>query len=316
MKKFLIYAIIPALIAGFFSLAPKIYDIAKEPSAELAYTITTGPELQVGSNFRRILSIRITNAGKKSLHGVQANLVLSSGSIESFRVQDPSGLSPQVKEAGNSISVTVSTFHPKEHFALSAMTLIPNMSVSEEFNLRSDEVLGRLTKETGEKKKPLDIIGAVLSSFSVFFMIIVFYLRVRQKGVFPGYDREDIIFFIFVRLGLTQLTETIRFTSAELKYIRAADVLMEHGLRADPETKSRCITALECFFLIPGIAKSSLAAAGQDLALLLGSDTAADRIAKVKELAKRQTGDKDIRHRIEQYIRTATSHEFGKEPET
>lgn len=306
MRKFLLYAILPALIAGLFSLAPKIYDIAKEPSAELVYAITSGPELQVGSKFRRILSIRITNAGKKSLHDVQADLVLPSGSIESSRVQVSSGLRPDVKEIGNAISISVKTLHPKEQFAVSAMTLIPNTSVIEDFHLRSNEVLGRKAKETGEKKKALDIIGALSSGISVFVMSMMFFVYIRKRGGFPGYDREDIIFYIFVRLGLTQLSDQIRFAGVSLKYIRAADILLEYALRGDPEVKAKCITALECLFLVPNIVPSSLKAIEQDMAILVGGDNAKDKISKIKQVSKSAASDKGIRQIIEQYIDKAT----------
>ena len=108
LKKFLLYALLPALIAGAFSIAPKVYDILKEPNAKLDYLITKGPELQGQDGYRRILSLVVTNSGKKPLHKLKAHLSLPVGAFEAVRLQDDSGINPDFKKTGqlNSVRAT------------------------------------------------------------------------------------------------------------------------------------------------------------------------------------------------------------------
>ena len=85
-KQILLIAIIPALVAGAFSIAPKLYDEFSRPQANLIYKISTGPDLQTGSSNQRIYSISISNIGKKILTDIVGALQLSGGSIKNSAV--------------------------------------------------------------------------------------------------------------------------------------------------------------------------------------------------------------------------------------
>ena len=113
-RKILLYAIAPAVIAGLFSVAPKIYDIVIEPNAELTYRIINGPELAINDGFRKIIAISVTNTGKKPLTDVKAILELPLGKLEKLGVSEKSGLAPSIQETTKTASVGVSTFFPGE----------------------------------------------------------------------------------------------------------------------------------------------------------------------------------------------------------
>ena len=55
----------PALVAGAFSLAPKLYDIATEPRAELTFRKIIGPAVQTAEGRTQILSVSAINSGKR-----------------------------------------------------------------------------------------------------------------------------------------------------------------------------------------------------------------------------------------------------------
>lgn len=66
-KKVILYAIIPAIIAGLFAVIPKIYDEINEPKALLGYSIIQGPSLGVDGVNKSIVTIQTRNLGKKVL---------------------------------------------------------------------------------------------------------------------------------------------------------------------------------------------------------------------------------------------------------
>jgi hypothetical protein len=299
IKKAIPYAIIPALIAGIFSIAPKLYDIATEPNTRLTYTLTRGPELELQGQYRRITSVKVQNAGKKALHNVQAETNLPSGSFESFRVQESSGLHPNVKESKNAISVEVDTFHPNEDFTIVTMELVPNSNTVEHFLLRSKEVLGEQAFESREKKKPSDIIGAILSGVSVFVMAVL--ILVKRHSL-SGPEREDNIYYSIMRIGLADLSQEIRFLKGPLTYMRTADILLEQGLQGDDATREKCLKVLKCFLLIGNMTSSSRKIVEENIKILAGKSFSAEELASIKNHGTSLFGSSNVRQKIDQFI--------------
>ena len=299
MKKLAFYAILPAMIAGLFSLAPKLYDIATEPKVELTYTVTRGPELGSEGQYRRITSVKAVNSGKRALHHLQAELKLPSGGFEGYRVQESSGLRPNVRESKATISVEIGTLHPKEDFTIVAMALIPDLTTVEQLHLRSDEVLGKKDDVQEEKKKSLDIIGAILSGFSVFAMAVI----LARKGYsLLGLWREDIIFYLFMRLGLTEISDQIKLSRDPVTYLRAADILLDLGLRQDEDIRAKCLKGLKCLLLIDNIARSSLKVVEQNIRTLSGKSYSFDELTRLKKHSTSSFGSSNIREKIDNYI--------------
>lgn len=298
LKKLLLYAIVPAIIAGSFSIAPKLYDIVTEPNAKLTFSVTRGPELESGGQYRRITSVRVVNSGKKALHHVQSEFNLPLGNFESFRLQESSGLRPNIKESKTAISVEINTLHPREDFTMVAMELIPDLKTVAKFHLRSDEVLGS-HEVAPEKNKYLDIFGALLSGMSVFLMVVILS---RKRSFLFRPEREDNIFYLLMRLGITEITEKIKFSSAPLTYLRSADILLELGSRGDEETREKCIKALKCLLLIGNIAPSSLNVIEGNIQRLSGNSYSPDEIKAIKKHATSIFKASSIREKIDNYI--------------
>ena len=301
LKKTVLYAIIPAVIAGLFSFAPKLYDLITVEKAELTYNITDGPALEDGNNFKKIYSITILNNGKKTLSNIQAEL-LTDGKIEKIQIQDSSGLKPSITETSKSLSIAILKLHPKENLGISAMLQVPNSSNTIEFNLRSDEIVGsaNISPEEEEKRsKKTDMLGAILASVSVFLMVILvfsgkssFLKRLSRHG-----DREDNLYYIALRLNIYELKEEIYKSNNKLTYMRASDFLMQIG-KEQENNKDKCIRALKCLLLIGNIASWSKLIIKRNLKEL--DNTIDDKtIAEIEKVSKKISGIIDMRDEID-----------------
>lgn len=302
MKKFLLYAVLPALIAGGFSIAPKVYDIVREPNARLNYVISKGPELQGQDGYRRIVSVVVTNTGKKPLHKVKAQLNLPSGTFEAVRLQDESGLNPDIKKTINEIHISADTVHPNEKFSIVAMALSSDNKVNEVFQLRSDEVLGVETKEKEGKKGWKELLGGISSGLSVLLMA-AFFVSSRRIGS-DGYGREDAIYYILMRNGLHALSDSIKFCKEgeNITYLRTADILLDASLRGDSETKNKCIFALKCLLLQPNMAHTSRNAIVSNIKILSGDQFPETEIENIKARASSK-----LRENIDAYLENPAS---------
>lgn len=180
-KKVFYYAIVPALIAGLFAIAPKLYEIATEPNAELKYNLIKGPEIQVENGFQSIFSVVVQNTGKKALTNVSATLNVKNGKFESYKVQDKNGIKLQVNANESKIEVLVDKLFASESFSTSILMLSSVPDFKPEFSLRSGEVLGQ-EKATNLKKENsfTGILGAMLSALSVFITAIYITSKVKN----------------------------------------------------------------------------------------------------------------------------------------
>lgn len=284
-QKILLYAIVPAVIAGLFSVAPKIYDIVVEPNAELTYRITDGPELSINDGFRKIVALSVTNSGKKPLTDVKAVLALSSGKLEKVAVSEASGLAPAVQETSHTASVSIATFFPGETITISAMVLTAQSNIKPNFLLRSKETLGKLTEEeTTKRTTKLDFLGALFAGFSVFFMSTFMLLKVKRGFPF-GDDKQDILFYIAARFKLHSITEDMKLASTELTYRRMADILLAHGLIANGEDRENTVSALKCLLLIDRMASFSREVVIDNLKVLEGEDFSDEEIDLISRKA-------------------------------
>src|SRR5574340_464365 len=128
-KKVILFAIIPALIAGIFSIAPKAYDIFMQPKANLEYKITDGPGLELSGKWRKVVSVKNTNSGKLTLKNLQSELIVKNGIIEASTVKDNVGLHPTISTNQSKVDVKINNLHPNENFSVSAMVLLDSPNV-------------------------------------------------------------------------------------------------------------------------------------------------------------------------------------------
>lgn len=305
INKVLLFAVVPALIAGLFSVAPKLYDIATEPKADLSYEITSSPDLETEGKHRRIFSVRIENTGKKPLSDISAVFKIDNGIIEKQKVYETSSLNPKVSESNSSLSVNISKLHPNEQFSISALIQSVTDNVAPIFNLRSSEALGK-PKEVDSKIKSsnnFEFLGAVLAGLSVFLMTIV----VSRKpalllSVLSFNDKQDILFYITARLGLTSISSEMQFLGKNLSYLRMADILLAHGLVSEKDNKEKCIMALKCLILVKDIAERSKQVVINNLKTLEGEDYSDNEILLLSSKSASIDDAIAFRENIDKYI--------------
>ncbi|KLQ25751.1 MULTISPECIES: hypothetical protein [Citrobacter] len=250
-KQVFLYALTPALIAGFFSVLPKLYDIAVEPKAELTYSVTNGPEIQASDSFQRIVSITIKNSGKRYLTKISADLSVNKGVVQAYKLYDLRGLEPKVSSLSDTLKIELQKMHPNEQFVISALLSSDTSNINPDFTLRSEEILGTITKDA-DSKKDNSISGGILAGIAVFIMSILFLGRFSKP---VSYYKQDFMFYITARLGLPEISKVIGFDDSNVTYLRMADILLAHGLLC--KDRSRFITALKSLLLIKNMASTS-----------------------------------------------------------
>mgnify|MGYP000882118176 CR=1 FL=1 len=92
LKQLLLYAIVPALVAGLFSIAPKVYEVIFETKASLDYVLSTGPQITADGAVQQVVSVRVSNAGKKPLTSITAELSVPGATLLATSVENTSGL--------------------------------------------------------------------------------------------------------------------------------------------------------------------------------------------------------------------------------
>jgi hypothetical protein len=301
-KKVLLYAIGPAVIAGLFSIAPKLYDIATEPKAELTYSSIIGPELHSESGVRKIIAIAIENSGKRPLSNVTASLTVDSGRIEAHKIQEGSGLKLSSGVTDREVSLAVLKLHPGEKFSLSALVLNTAPALSPHFALRSDEVLGSQKEVTGTQKKELSsILGAFGTAASVFAMALAFMLKAARSG-FGFHFKKDIIFYIPARLGLPITVNEMLSANGNMTYLRMADMLLAHGTTSDANGKQKAVTALKCMLLIKDMANTSRSIVLENLRVLEGKCFNESELQNIGESAVSVGDILTLRRQIDEII--------------
>ena len=256
-KKTILYAIVPAIIAGIFAVSPKLYDELTEPQAVLEYDISKGPILNTDSGYKSIYSIRVSNNGKKPLTEINA-LIKNNGTIEAINTYENTGLSPTIKDTPT--TVTVKTLHPGESFTISLMLVTPNNSNQLDFILRSKEILGTLFKpdDAGRTKK-LDICSGIASALSVFIMALYFMSRAKGgKSLGPfNTHKTDILFYIAAKYGFTDIVKQLGINEENVTYLRFGDMLYATAILDESDIRKNAIMALKCMLLIEKMAETS-----------------------------------------------------------
>lgn len=304
VTKTILWAIIPAIVAGAFSVAPTIYEQLSQPESHLAYSMTEGPCIGVDGKYRRIFSIRIVNSGKTILKHVVGQVLLQSGGIEGFNILEETGLKHKSASNDSVISLEIEILHPGEDLTVSAMILSSVADESPTFTLRSDEVLGSVDSlNMDEEPGRLDSIGAILAGGSVFLMTILSFKIARRRIMGYGHKREDIVFHILVKLGLTSLSNELKFLDRRITYLRTSDVLLSHGLNGTDQDREAAIAGLKCILLINNISDDSIVIVIDNLKTLEGDSFSSDEVRAIRE-GSVTIGDAGlIRTRVAEFVR-------------
>lgn len=208
IKKFLLYSIAPAIVAGLFSVAPIVYEQTSEPKASLTFKIVDGPKILVDNAQQQVTSITLKNNGSKPLNSASLNISFQTGTILTYSTSSPSGLKLEVNNIGTSISASTPRMLESESFSITLLTKTPNNTslIPPVINARSNETLG--TKEsisTGSAWPKSASVGASLAAISVFFMSAFF--QAKNVLVGGGKSRTDMIFYIAIATNTESLIE-------------------------------------------------------------------------------------------------------------
>lgn len=314
LKGVFFYAVLPALIAGGFAIAPKLYDIATEPKASLSYTSTAGPAVRLSSGVKQIVSTTVWNDGKRPLSDVKLIITPGAGTeIEASTFEQTTGLSFEKLENENRTAYGVSGLLPGEKFSVAAMLTAQGEVNLPEVSIRSEEVLGSITEtQIKPESSNIDFAGALLASFSVFAMSIVLGRKIRGGGLPSIGGKQDVLFFIPARLKLPEIANEMRLADTNLTYLRMADILLAHGIESDGDIKTRTIKALKCMLLVEGIAESSIQIIKDNLKILEEEEFSQDEIKLLREKSISVSHQSKLRNNINDYITSSaeflTSH--------
>lgn len=286
-KKIFFYAIIPAIIAGIFAVAPKLYDEFTEPKSVLDYQITKGPILSEGNIQKAIYAINIRNDGEKPLTSVLA-LINTKNDIEAITTYENTGLNPMVNKNTKPYTISVDTLHPDESFSISLMLIAQNEQPTINIVLRSKEVLGTLEKSNKpEEKKSLDFISALATGTSVFVMALFIMSRIKRNDFAPLLtEKPHILFYIAARLGLIDIVDKYGIDEGDITFLRFGDLLLAKGINCDNEQKEKIVLALKSLLLIDQIASGSKKQIERNIKILEGNDYSQEEIELIKSNAK------------------------------
>ena len=276
LKQVLLYAIAPAAIAGLFSVAPKIYEVAVEPKANLRYAITSGPQIATEGTIQKVFSVKIRNAGKRALTSINAELITPGSVLLAYSVENSTGLKIEQHKQDDRIIVQLSKALEGESFSISALVKSTESPIDPQFRIRSDEVLGQAEEAVnpgGDIRTTVwGALGAALSVLAMSFAA----LQVVKKVVLP--TKRSRILYITSAMQDDAFIESVRREGAELTYLQFADMLLAYG-RTSEANVPNAVLALKCLQSFDRINDKSREIAQRNLqCLLTSSSSAPDRI--------------------------------------
>lgn len=309
LKGVFFYAILPALIAGAFAVAPKLYDIVTEPKASLSFLSTAGPVVRLSSGVKQIVSTSVWNNGRRPLSDVKFILSPESDTtIEAATFEQTTGISYKVLENSTHTTYEVPGLLPGEKFSVAVMLTAKEQVKLPQVSARSKETLGVTSEAQFQpKSSKIDFAGAVLASLSVFSMAIALRKRIRSGGL-PGIGgKQDVLFFIPARLKLPEIANEMRLADTRLTYLRMADILLAHGLKSESDARDRTIMALKCMLLVEGIAESSLRVIEENLRILEEDGFSQDEVKLLRDRSVSVSDQAKLRKHINNFITSAAA---------
>ncbi|WP_157670357.1 hypothetical protein [Chitinibacter sp. GC72] len=243
LRNVFFYAILPALIAGIFSVAPKLYEIATEPKASLRFLSTAGPVVRLSSGAKQIVSTSVWNDGRRPLTKVKFILSPEPGTkLEATGFEQTTGLTYKILESSSNTTYEVDGLLPGERFSVAVMLTAEGQMRLPQISVRTEETLGSAAETIPtQKSSNIELAGALLTSLSVFAMSIVMGKKLRSGAFSTTGSKQDVLFFIPARLQLPDISNEMRLANMSLTYLRMADILLAHGLESKGDTRQRTV---------------------------------------------------------------------------
>jgi hypothetical protein len=281
LKQVLLYAITPALIAGLFSIAPKLYEVATEPRAVLQYTLVLGPAITVDGSLQQVVSARVSNSGKRTLTSLRGELSIPGGTVVASSIENGSGLPIDSKQSSDKVVVSVPKILEGEAFFISALLKSNKTGNQPTFLLRSEETLGKQEQPTTSAFKDIrpTLLSALLAALSVLTMALFALIRLKS-AILP--TKRNAILYIARATKLDSFVQAVLREGDDITYMDFADMLLALGREGDEESKSSAIAGLTCLLALESMANHSRNIAKRNLEVLSGQ--AVLRASKAEKL--------------------------------
>lgn len=268
LKQILLYAIAPAVIAGLFSVAPKIYEVAVEPKADLRYVITSGPQITTDGSIQQVISVKVKNAGKKPLTSISAELITPNAMLLAYSINNSTGLRIEHRKQDDRIIVQLSKALEGESFSVSALVKSTASPIDPQFRLRSDEVLGHPEENVNPRKElNTTLFGALGAALSVLAMSLAA-LQMIKRVVLPR--KRSSILYIASAMQDEAFIESVRREGDEIRYLQFADMLLTYG-RSSEKARDKAAIALTCLHAIESMSDRSRELTRRNLGCLASS---------------------------------------------
>lgn len=273
LKQILLYAILPAIVAGIFSIAPKAYEVIFETKANLEYSITSGPQIAADGVIQQVVSVRVVNSGKKPLTAISAELSVPGASLLAASVENSSGLSIDQKRTDNKALIHLHKALPGESFSISVLAKSTAGAIEPRIVVRSDEVLGRPSEPaTPDKDLKRTLLGALSAALSVLAMAL---FAIRKLPSFIKQSKRAAIMYVTLACQDRSFTETVQRAGEDVTYMQFADLLLAHG-RTSLESRGRAIAGLKSLRAVKDMATNSRLVVQRNLDLLVAGDAGAE----------------------------------------
>lgn len=303
--RILLFVLGPALVAGIFSVAPKIYDEVTKTRTELTYSIFSGPAVPVPNGYRRIFAVSLQDSGKSALSDVNIEITVLRGEIEILEL-DKNMLRPS-KTSGNPTVISIKRMLPTDGLTASIMTMSPTSDSALEINARSNEVVG-VPMESIKKGREFGFLD-ILFPFLAVGAMAIFYLTIRRRGELDiseePIERVEIVLYILMLSGVTPALRGLSLAGREIRYAHLADILLTIALRGDPDKRQKCVNGLRSLLLVGAMVERSARKVRQNLNLLGVSFSDADFDA-IRQQAQKAS-ELDVRKQIFDLFAAQTS---------
>lgn len=269
LKQILFYAILPATVAGIFSIAPKAYEVIFETKASLEYALTSGPQIAADGVVQQVVSVRVINSGKKPLTALSAELSIPGANLLAASVENSSGLTIDQKRADSKAIIQLPKALPGESFSISVLAKSTAGAIEPKFVVRSDEVLGRPSEPAKpDKDIKVTLLGALGAAVSVLAMAL---FAIQKLPTTIAGSKRDAIMYITLASKDRDLTESVQREGDEITYMQFADLLLAYG-RTSLESRGRALAGLKSLCAVKDMASKSRSVVQRNLGLLVVSE--------------------------------------------
>jgi len=263
--------VLPAFLAGIFSLLPNVFDRFTSPEAALSYSLISSPSIQTPTGYSRIFSLTIENSGSARVTGVEATLAFVGGKIERMSIGDSAGDQPRIQTFDDGGHVSVRSMFPKERIEVVALSTSVNTANKPTISVRSDQTIGRLVPASDNlRDKKVTKWTAILAGLGALIASILGVIAIRAMKLSSAefylttdngrirnhddvVDRHEAIMFIADLVRNEPLTARLRELNYKVMYVQFADLLAEAAESVRGKQHSRVVAGLRSILLIPNL---------------------------------------------------------------